>query len=96
MGATVNATVPVVDNRFINMLVSETASALGGSAVARICNREGTRLVAHTYNASPTTGDWAIGDRAMFTTPVAGGNIGAVCVTAGTPGTWKTYGAIAP
>ena len=97
MGATTaNVTVPVVDNRFIGMLVSETAAALGGYGAARMCTREGTRLVVHTYNAIPTNGDWQIGDRAMFTTPVAGGNIGAVCVTAGTPGTWKTYGAIAP
>jgi hypothetical protein len=27
--------------------------------------------------------------------PTAGGNIGWVCTTAGTPGTWKTFGAIA-
>ena len=90
-----NHTVPVVDNRFINMLVSETAAALGGFAVARICTREADRLIAQTYNAAPTTGAWAVGDRAMFTTPVAAGNIGAVCVTLGTPGTWKTFGAIA-
>ncbi len=97
MGATTaNVTVPVVDNRFVGMLSSEVATALGGVLAARICTREGTRLVAQTYNAAPTNGDWAIGDRVMFTTPVAGGNIGAVCVTAGTPGTWKTYGAIAP
>jgi hypothetical protein len=97
MGATSNnVTVPVVDNRFVGMLSSEVAAALGGSLAARICTREGTRLVAQTYSAAPTNGDWTIGDRAMFTTPVAGGNIGAVCVTAGTPGTWKTYGAIAP
>ena len=97
MGATsANVTVPVVDNRFVGMLSSEVAAALGGSLAARICTREGTRLVAQTYSAAPTNGDWTIGDRAMFTTPVAGGNIGAVCVTAGTPGTWKTYGAIAP
>ena len=96
MGATSNnVTVPVVDNRFVGMLSSEVAAALGGAEAARICTREGTRLVAHTYSAAPTTGDWTVGDRAMFTTPVAGGNIGAVCVTAGTPGTWKTYGAIA-
>ena len=91
-----NVTVPVVDNRFVGMLSSEVAAALGGALAARICTREGTRLVAQTYSAAPTNGDWTIGDRAMFTTPVAGGNIGAVCVTAGTPGTWKTYGAIAP
>jgi parallel beta-helix repeat protein len=96
MGATTgNVTVPVVDNDFVNMLVSETAAALGGAAAARICTREATRLAAQTYSAAPANGDWIIGDRAMFTAPVAGGYIGAVCVTAGTPGTWKSYGAIA-
>jgi hypothetical protein len=85
----------VVDNDFVNMLVSETAAALGGAAAARICTREATRLAAQTYSAAPANGDWIIGDRAMFTAPVAGGYIGAVCVTAGTPGTWKSYGAIA-
>jgi hypothetical protein len=97
MGATTgNVTVPVVNNDFVNMLVSDTAAALGGAPAARVCTREATRLVAQTYSAAPTNGDWLVGDRAMFTTPVAGGTIGAVCVTAGTPGTWKTYGAIAP
>lgn len=95
MGATGNATVPVVDNRFIGTLVSETAAALGGANATRICTREGTRLIAHTYNALPTNGVWEVGDRAMYTTPVASGSIGAVCVTAGTPGTWKAFGTIA-
>lgn len=43
----------------------------------------------------PTAGTWAQGDIAYDITPTAGGNIGWVCTTAGTPGTWKTYGAIA-
>lgn len=95
MGATSSSvTVPAVDNRFVGSLVSNVGTALGGSQAVRICTREDVRLVAHTYNAAPTNGDWAIGDRTMFTTPVAAGNIGAVCVTAGTPGTWKTFGAI--
>src|SRR5574341_713435 len=47
------------------------------------------------YNAAPTVDTWRVGDIVYFHTPVAAGNIGAVCVTAGTPGTWKTFGAIA-
>lgn len=35
-----------------------------------------------------------VGDRIYHTTPTAGGSIGWVCVTAGAPGTWKTFGAI--
>jgi len=45
-------------------------------------------------NAAPTTGTWNAGDRVYDLTPSASGNIGWVCVTAGTPGTWKTFGTI--
>lgn len=45
--------------------------------------------------AAPVSGTWAVGDIVWNTTPTAGGNIGWTCVTAGTPGTWKTFGAIA-
>jgi hypothetical protein len=46
-------------------------------------------------SAAPTTGIWKVGDIVWNTAPVAGGTIGFVCTTAGTPGTWKTWGAIA-
>ena len=49
---------------------------------------------------SPT--DWAtavgganVGDIVYTTAPVAGGTVGWICTTAGTPGTWKTFGTIA-
>jgi len=45
-------------------------------------------------SAAPTTNTWAVGDIVYDTTPSAGGKIGWVCVTAGTPGTWKQFGAI--
>jgi parallel beta-helix repeat protein len=50
--------------------------------------------VVTTGTAAPTTGTWAVGDRVMNSAPAASGNIGWVCTTAGTPGTWKTFGAI--
>jgi len=45
-------------------------------------------------NVAPTSGNWKQGDRIYIETPGAGGTIGLVCVTSGTPGTWKTFGAI--
>jgi hypothetical protein len=42
----------------------------------------------------PTSGDWLQGDTVWNSAPAASGFIGWVCVTAGTPGTWKTFGAI--
>lgn len=46
-------------------------------------------------SSAPTVKTWAVGDRVRNTAPSAGGNIGWVCTTAGTPGTWKTFGTIA-
>lgn len=45
--------------------------------------------------AAPTTGTWARGDKIYNTAPSASGNVGWVCVAAGTPGTWKSFGTIA-
>ena len=55
--------------------------------------RNGTALTAYG-TAAPTASDWMVGDKVTNTTPTAGGFSGWVCVTAGTPGTWKTFGAI--
>lgn len=44
--------------------------------------------------AAPTNGTWAVGDIVYSVTPASGGNIGWVCTTAGSPGTWKTFGTI--
>lgn len=50
-----------------------------------------------TYAASaPASGYHARGDIVLNNAPTAGGSIGWVCVTAGDPGTWKTFGSISP
>lgn len=53
-----------------------------------------TALKLQRDTAIPTTGTYNRGDIVLYTAPSAGGYIGAVCVTAGTPGTWKEFGAI--
>ena len=57
-----------------------------------------TRGNPDTYfaSAAPTTGAWSQGSIVYNNAPAAGGTIGFVCTTSGTPGTWKTFGAIAP
>lgn len=45
--------------------------------------------------AAPSAGTWRAGDVVYNTVPAAGGSVGWICTTAGTPGTWKTFGAIA-
>jgi hypothetical protein len=44
--------------------------------------------------AAPTVGTWNQGDKVWNAMPTAGGFAGFICVTSGTPGTWKTFGAI--
>jgi len=44
--------------------------------------------------AAPTSGDWVQGDIIYNTGVSAGGTVGWVCTTSGTPGTWKTFGAV--
>jgi hypothetical protein len=45
-------------------------------------------------SAAPVAGAWEAGDIVFNSAPTAGGKIGWVCVTGGSPGTWKTWGAI--
>jgi hypothetical protein len=45
-------------------------------------------------DAIPTSGTFIRNDWFHFHNPTAAGWVGAVCVTAGTPGTWKRFGAI--
>lgn len=44
--------------------------------------------------AAPTTGTYEAGDWIKNSSPSAGGWFGFICVTAGSPGTWKGFGAI--
>lgn len=44
--------------------------------------------------AIPTVGTYAAPTVLFYTVPAAGGAIGAVCVTSGTPGVWKEFGPI--
>lgn len=44
--------------------------------------------------ARPVNGAWIVGDIVWNSAPVPGGNIGWVCIVAGTPGIWKPFGTI--
>tara|TARA_Y100000593_G_scaffold94032_1_gene191190 strand:- start:5800 stop:7650 length:1851 start_codon:yes stop_codon:yes gene_type:complete len=43
---------------------------------------------------APSTGTWRRGDIVWDADPTASGKVGFVCVSTGTPGTWKPFGAI--
>ena len=53
----------------------------------------GERMIQYG-SAAPTTGTYAQGDIVFNNAPSAGGFVGWVCTAGGTPGTWKTFGAI--
>ena len=51
---------------------------------------------AGTAGGAPSTGTHARGEIVFNADPSAGGKVGWVCTAAGTPGTWKAFGAIDP
>lgn len=48
-----------------------------------------------TAAAAPTAGDFARGDIVWNSAPEAAGTVGWICVTGGSPGTFKAFGTIA-
>jgi hypothetical protein len=45
-------------------------------------------------DTTPPSGTWVAGDRIFYSSGVAaGGYTGSVCITGGSPGTWKRFGA---
>lgn len=77
-------------------LPATTYTTLGpfeGSMIGR--DASGNMLVEFTAASAPTSQQYYVGDKVINSAPAASGNIGWVCVAAGAPGTWKTFGAIA-
>lgn len=54
----------------------------------------GRRVFYQNGTSAPVSGSYVQGDIFYDLIPTAGGFAGIVCVTGGTPGTWKTFGAI--
>lgn len=91
------------------MIVGNRSTGAGTSDITQTAATNG--LYAHVFGnyfsansrgptiqyatAAPTGGTWRIGDIVYNVAPAAAGTIGWVCTTAGTPGTWKTFGNIA-
>jgi hypothetical protein len=73
---------------------SDTTSVYAGDYFYELIGYGKKRLVFDGSSGSPATGTWAVGDNVVYRTPTSGGYIGSVCTTAGTPGTWKSYGLI--
>lgn len=90
---------PATNNSIFGVVgaqVSTISDAGTGTAILGLIDQVSGAGKRITYTAAaPAAGPWNVGDVAFNTAPVSGGTIGWVCTTAGTPGTWKTWGTIA-
>jgi hypothetical protein len=78
----------------IHAMTNPNASDLGNFVRFGLYNPGIFKARYFKLSAIPTVGTWAVGDLVYNTAPVSGGYVGWVCTTAGTPGTWKTFGLI--
>ena len=80
--------------RDISSVSSPTASA-GAVGIGQHYFGNNSQMLWRGISASaPATGAYLQGDIIYNSAPSAGGYIGWVCTTSGSPGTWKTFGAI--
>lgn len=71
--------------------LTRTESGAKASVIRWIDNYDAT--LSHWPAAVPTTLRWDRGTRIYFPAPSASAFVGSVCTAAGTPGTWKSFGA---
>lgn len=76
--------------------LGEIAFDSSGNAYIAIGTSAGDfkRISQNYQSAAPSSGSHAVGEIVYNSTPTADGYVGWVCVTAGTPGTWKGFGKI--
>ena len=87
-----------VDGTATGVIVGANTLITSGGAPASGTQISGAGYLGYglvlSGTAAPASGNWALGTIVYNTAPTAGGTIGFVCTTAGSPGTWKTFGAI--
>jgi hypothetical protein len=81
-----------------NVLGAGVYERIEGTTLRSNVLLEGNRLSNQTPfpAAIPSTGKWDRGQQVIYADPATAGYIGAVCTVAGTPGTWKGFGALQP
>tara|TARA_R110002096_G_scaffold429229_1_gene641907 strand:+ start:467 stop:2158 length:1692 start_codon:yes stop_codon:yes gene_type:complete len=95
--------VPMVSSRYLYDDGKQVSGVIWKSRSAGGVDTLNTAATNITYlqnkvslisTSAPSVGAYSTGDLVYNSAPSAGGTLGYVCVTAGTPGTWKTFGAI--
>jgi hypothetical protein len=74
----------------VDMITVKSTRVIGDFVLRELWGSDASLSASTT----PTTGAWIAGDKIYFTNPAASGDIGTVCVTSGSPGTWKRFGQI--
>lgn len=90
-GTAATSTMPLEANLFDGCTTNVGTGSAAGFAVGYIAQRLDSAIVFRS-TASPTTGSWAVGDRALRTSPVVGQPKAWSCTVAGAPGTWVSEG----
>jgi parallel beta-helix repeat protein len=83
----------ITENDFSACTTPINYASGGDMDLQRVFNNIGLQTI-HSQPTAPVAGTWATGDITWKTDAVAGGKIGWICIAAGTPGTWKAFGAI--
>lgn len=93
-----NPLAPRVDLNYLGTSFADTlvVDYLDVQEVSAVQSDARGRRREYFGTAAPTSGAWEVGDVVWSTAPAAGGFMGWVNTAAGSPGTWKTWGAITP
>lgn len=79
-------------NSFKGNATTPIHSNISGNNVRNNC--QSIESVVRYGTAVPSAGTWKVDDIQYNSTPSTAGFIGWVCVTAGTPGTWRVFGEV--
>ena len=85
----------VTDNSFLSVSSNVCHAAPYQGTVVRTMGTSTAAkvdIVQVVRDAAPTTGTWVQGDYCKNSTPSVGADKGWYCITAGTPGTWRSEG----
>lgn len=96
VSGTITSPCVIQNNWCVKDIQVEATEFAQGKALVQYNYKNATYTAVDQFKvgAAPTTGTWQQGDILWNATASAGGFAGWICVTAGTPGTWKTFGAI--
>ena len=86
----------VINGRFDGRQIDVAGTSAFDSGTYAYFNKSSVQYVDNATGAgAPSAGAWTRGQKLLLVSPSASGTEGYVCVTSGSPGTWKTFGSIA-